>query len=626
MTGLPHSSPRSTLTRTRRLRDELLLGAAVIALVVALASMLTVAVVIRQQYLDQSNAALNKAARVIEDTLNDRKASLLTASRQLATQKNLGSTLWYLTQYAESGIERETLQGTYLQLLRDTYKLERVAALSRVAIYDAHGNLVTVALRHNREEWVGFVERQPALTLRATTLKDAQEVDARALQVAARLPGVELRLAPLANQEGTDYVMLNGRLAIESRVPIMGVAFDPATGVQEIRQHGLVLTAQYLDETFVEHLTRLTDTVINVFTRQGYSAGGMSAYEIPYWGAVGDEGGTVQALATTFNEVSVQGAGYYQCLVPLYADKRLVGSVAALLSKSQVQRNTWQMVGILGLIALACMVVIFPLAWYFANAVAQPLSALSRIFRSVADAGAGTAVEADLAQLRQQTPRYDELGDLTQSFLAMNQAVSLQMQQIHDINASLESSIAQRTHELRAANAELTKLATHDALTGLPNRNLLTDRLQQTLAVARRNGTRLALMFIDLDEFKPVNDTLGHEYGDQVLRETAQRIQACQRETDTVARIGGDEFVVLLPQLDSAEDALRVAEKIRTTLQTPFELAGRLWYISSSIGIAIYPEHGVDESTLFKHADAAMYMAKNGGRNTVRLFSAVSAS
>jgi|GEM_PF-3419528 diguanylate cyclase (GGDEF)-like protein len=614
----PAGTPRKP--HARQLRDQLLLGAVVIALVVALASMFAVSVVIRQQYLDQSNAMLNKAARVIEDNLNDRRVSLLAATRQLATQKNLGSTLWYLTQYAESGIERETLQNTYLQLLRDTYKLERVAALSRVAIYDAHGNLVTVALGHAKQEWVGFVERRPEPTLRATALKDGEEVDARALNAASAQPGVELRLTPLTRQEGTDYVLLNGKLAIESRVPIMGVAFDPATGVQEIRQQGLVLTAQYLDAAVVEHLSRLTDTVVNVFTHQGFSAGGMPAYEAPDWGGPANAG-SAQALVTTFNETTIQGAGYYQCLLPLYTDKRLVGSVAALLSKAQVQKNTWQMVGILGLIALACLLVILPLAWYFANAVAAPLAALSHIFRSVADGGPGASVDADLAQLSSRPQRYGELGELTQSFLAMNQAVSLQMQQINDINASLENSIAQRTQELRLANAELTKLATHDTLTGLPNRNLLADRLQQTLAAARRSGTPMALMFIDLDEFKPVNDTLGHEYGDQLLKEAAQRILGCQRETDTVARIGGDEFVVLLPQVESAEDAQRVAEKIRLTLQAPFELAGKLWYISSSIGIALYPEHGADESTLFKNADAAMYMAKNAGRNTVRLYS-----
>jgi diguanylate cyclase (GGDEF)-like protein len=124
-------------------------------------------------------------------------------------------------------------------------------------------------------------------------------------------------------------------------------------------------------------------------------------------------------------------------------------------------------------------------------------------------------------------------------------------------------------------------------------------------------------MFLDLDKFKPINDTLGHAVGDLVLQEAARRMQSCVRESDTVGRIGGDEFVILLPSVDSDQHALMVAEKIRHALNQPFMLAGQELYISSSIGVALYPEHGGDEKTLVKNADTAMYFAKEAGRNTV---------
>jgi diguanylate cyclase (GGDEF)-like protein len=160
----------------------------------------------------------------------------------------------------------------------------------------------------------------------------------------------------------------------------------------------------------------------------------------------------------------------------------------------------------------------------------------------------------------------------------------------------------------------------HDTLTGIPNRKLFIDRLQQALLVASREKRSLSILFIDMDEFKPINDSFGHSAGDVVLIEVAQRIKGCLRESDTVARIGGDEFIVLLPTTKKEQDASEVAEKIRHTLSIPFVLAKQSLSISSSIGVAIYPEHGSDETMLIKNADAAMYCAKNDGRNNVRIY------
>lgn len=606
----------------RRLRDELLIGALLIGVVVALASMLAVSAVISQQYLDQSRAQLSKASRVVEEQLEDRQNSLLAAARQLANQKNLGSTLWYLAQYAKSGLEREALANTYQQLATDTYKIGRVARLSKVAIYDPAGNLVTFAQSDGQREVVGYLERGPAPVVMQASLKVGDELDSTALRESKSLAGFASRFeGRLPQQELARFTIDHDQLAIESLVPIFGVAFDPGSGKQEIKQLGLVMAIQFLDEALVDYLSRLTDAKINIFTTRGLSSGSLPAYRTPDWGG-GEESPAPSPPAMLFNETSIDGAGYYQSLTPIYAEKRLVGSIAVLQSKEMVSRNLWQMVRILGLIAAGCLLIILPFGWLFADRVSRPLTTLSRIFRGVASGERSATLSGELEQLEHGRQRHQEVHDLTRSFVAMDRAIAQKLQQINEINASLEENIAQRTTELRLANEELSNLASHDTLTGLPNRQLLADHVQLALAGARRNETRLALMFIDLDEFKPINDTLGHDIGDMLLKEAARRIQLCMRESDTVARFGGDEFIVLLPLIEQPTDALAAAEKIRTAINQPFELAGHRRQISTSIGIAIFPEHGGDEAALFKNADAAMYQAKNQGRNMVRLFSA----
>jgi diguanylate cyclase (GGDEF)-like protein/PAS domain S-box-containing protein len=179
----------------------------------------------------------------------------------------------------------------------------------------------------------------------------------------------------------------------------------------------------------------------------------------------------------------------------------------------------------------------------------------------------------------------------------------------------------------KAAEEEIKQLAFHDSLTQLPNRRLLNDRLHQAIVQAKRDQTRLALMFIDLDKFKPVNDDFGHQVGDELLQAVARRLLACVRESDTVARLGGDEFVVLLSVIDVVRDAIRVGEKIHRALIQPFTLSnGQTVSISLSAGIAIYPEHGRDEIELTKRADAAMYQAKTTGRDRFVMFSPVNES
>ncbi|TCS36528.1 diguanylate cyclase (GGDEF)-like protein [Paucimonas lemoignei] len=174
-----------------------------------------------------------------------------------------------------------------------------------------------------------------------------------------------------------------------------------------------------------------------------------------------------------------------------------------------------------------------------------------------------------------------------------------------------------RARTLQAADQAM-RLALYDALTGLPNRKLLNERLTLALVKARREHGMVALLFIDLDKFKPVNDEYGHAIGDLLLKEVGVRLQHCMRASDTMARVGGDEFIALLEDIDGSEGAGKVAHKILHALTQPFDVSGHRLEIAASIGVAIYPENGEDQTTLTKSADMAMYDAKNSGRSTIR--------
>ena len=182
--------------------------------------------------------------------------------------------------------------------------------------------------------------------------------------------------------------------------------------------------------------------------------------------------------------------------------------------------------------------------------------------------------------------------------------------------ASLVQDITERLNTERTIHY----MAHHDTLTGLPNRRLMQDRLNQAILHARRHQKHVALLFLDLDRFKLVNDTLGHETGDYVLRDIAKRLNAAVREGDTVSREGGDEFLIILPDLDKPDFAQQIANKILLEMAKPIEASGQELTVTASIGISHYPNDATDVQQLLKHADSAMYQAKDAGRNTARFF------
>ncbi len=185
----------------------------------------------------------------------------------------------------------------------------------------------------------------------------------------------------------------------------------------------------------------------------------------------------------------------------------------------------------------------------------------------------------------------------------------------------LFTAILRDISERKENEERIRKLAHHDPLTGLPNRNLLNDRMNHALARMRRNSGRMAILYVDLDKFKPINDTLGHEAGDLVLREVARRLESCVRSSDTVARVGGDEFVVMVEDVQRPSEARQVARKILDVLAEPVTYQGHECAVGASIGAAMFPDDGTTIDEVCRAADVAMYRVKHGGRNGFGFFS-----
>ena len=244
---------------------------------------------------------------------------------------------------------------------------------------------------------------------------------------------------------------------------------------------------------------------------------------------------------------------------------------------------------------LASMAGIIAILLLLLPRILRPLTAAARSMREMADG------ERPLAPL--PVRRRDEVGDLVRGF------------------NYLVARLVEKEAALKASEARLDFMAHHDALTGLYNRAMLDDRLQQALARAERDSSHFALLFCDLDDFKPINDRFGHKAGDAVLREVAARLLDGRRGTDTVARFGGDEFVVLLTDLhDVRNAAVSMGRQLLAAIGTPFEIEGRAFSLGASIGIALYDGAGISIAQLMSQADIAMYAAKRAGKNKVRIF------
>ena len=311
----------------------------------------------------------------------------------------------------------------------------------------------------------------------------------------------------------------------------------------------------------------------------------------------------------------------------IYEGER-IGVVYLRSNMERVHARLMWYLGIVGIVLAASLLVTFLLSAQLQRFITDPLLRLSAIARQV-------STEKNFS-VRVIGEGRDELGNLIRDFNAMLDEIQMRDNELREHRLKLEERVARRTHELEIANAQLEKSkaqaesvasrmeyhAHHDALTGLPNRILLNDRIQSELAHARRQQTNTALLFLDLDRFKIINDSLGHAVGDQLLRVIARRLNNCVRDEDTVARLGGDEFMVLLPRISGSADAGRIARKIIDSLVDPISCNGHELHITTSIGISIFPYDGNDAETLIKHADISMYRAKELGRNKAVYYTA----
>jgi diguanylate cyclase (GGDEF)-like protein len=281
----------------------------------------------------------------------------------------------------------------------------------------------------------------------------------------------------------------------------------------------------------------------------------------------------------------------------------------------QQQQFRKHLVGALSVIAMLIALAIGA-TFMLTRGLVAPMHRLMRAARAVGAGKLDVFVPASSS---------DELGLLTHTFNHMTQRLSESQAEVGNYQRTLEDKVVQRTKELEVATAHAYKLAQHDILTGLPNRALLNQRLKQILAQSQRNGTHVACLFLDFDHFKRINDTLGHDAGDQLLQSVAQRLTTAVRESDTVARLGGDEFVVILPGLDPAHatfETMTVLARVRESFLAPFRLADQTPTLTCSIGVSMYPLDANDSVTLIKQADTAMYAAKEVGRNAYRFYTA----
>ncbi len=295
--------------------------------------------------------------------------------------------------------------------------------------------------------------------------------------------------------------------------------------------------------------------------------------------------------------------------------------------KALQDRLAWFM-AIVCTVLLASLTVTLTMSTQMQHIITDPLLRLSAIARQI-------SAEKNYS-LRVIGEGNDELGHLIIDFNRMLDEIQLRDNKLKYHRMQLEERVAMRTKELEESNSQLALSkksaetiakrmeyhAHHDDLTGLPNRTLLNDRINSELAHARRQQSMMGLLFLDLDRFKIINDSLGHAVGDQLLRVISRRLKNCVREEDTVARLGGDEFLILLPRISSSSDAGRVGRKIIDTLVEPISCNGNELSITTSIGISIYPFDSTDGDTLIKNADISMYRAKELGRNKIVYYTA----
>ncbi|MGR8935908.1 MAG: putative bifunctional diguanylate cyclase/phosphodiesterase [Gammaproteobacteria bacterium] len=299
---------------------------------------------------------------------------------------------------------------------------------------------------------------------------------------------------------------------------------------------------------------------------------------------------------------------------PIVFEDKTIGHIVLLSELLYWKHRQWSHLAIAFGVFLLSLLAALLIASRLQRLVSEPILKLAATARRVSD--------AQDYSLRAEKLSADEIGNLVDDFNAMLRQIQLRDSELQKARNELEEKVRARTLELTELTRQLEHQAYHDTLTGLANRMTFDNHLRLITEQAKRHDQPLAVMFLDLDRFKIINDTLGHAIGDKLLTEVAQRLSACLRDSDTLARLGGDEFAVLLPQTRHDCDAAEVANKLAAAISEPVQVDGYSLNVTTSIGISLFPDDGDQAETIVKNADTAMYRSKDRGGNQFTFFSA----
>ena len=330
-----------------------------------------------------------------------------------------------------------------------------------------------------------------------------------------------------------------------------------------------------------------------------------------------DRGRTIIDLRPRAGKIETKSPAWFTAFLDIAAEPSFqtidiggvaYGKIEIIISSDSIVEQVWREAQTVAWVAIVEVTLLSLLLWALMEAGLRPLQRLSMTVQRIGagDFGAHMAHTGS----REFRELIFVVNDMSQKLQALYKERKHAEENILKLNQDLEHRVNLRTSELAAANEELAYQALHDFLTDIPNRTLLSDRLQQAILAAKRENQSVALMMMDLDRFKEINDTMGHHSGDLVLQAVASRLRSTLRQSDTAARLGGDEFAVVLPGIHDKETAVLLAQKILQAVQAPLILEGRSIDIGMSLGIALYPDQGEDAGMLMQRADMAMYAAK----------------